>query len=338
MKYNLWFLISFLLMAFTLGVRAEEQLTQNPDPQCNEAGGPVSAEDAPNYQHFKELAAKGSQAQLSDFLQYWYPNHYSDKEVKSYFDDCETSEWGAFRAFPDSSPLNKASDCKPDVLYSWGPAYKLDNFKKEMIDGGEWSGGLNQPKGSVWGTVSPSTTFTYGPVQVRFKLKPNLNYANVTYIQNDKMIFLESPKLDDFIMRNSAFIESWSYGTAEQYDEIVAEIKHIISLKRAHTYILGVPDDVAEIELKQKYGSGSDEDDSSDTDKAAKDFARGLNRYIHKVISENSPSSEATLKSTLLNMIHMIINKDNGIFYSNGACRNRADFFKTTRPTYFKQH
>jgi hypothetical protein len=280
---------------------------------CDEPSGPITANDSPNKAYFEDLLKRGMSAPISDFLKLWYPSRGDPKaqEKDPYFFSCESAAWDVLQPQADGflSP-----NCKPDVLYSWGPVGKIKNMSTAMPDSKVWSGPPN-PNFSLTTTLAPSPTFSYGLVQVRVRIKPSVQFSFSRNGPDD--ISFANTALIQFNVVNSETIESWSYGTPEQYDEIVRDILRITSGKRSLLLLAYAPPDITPSNQEQGFhrlyrGNGAE--------------TEGWDGH---------PGDEKVLKATLFNHIKMILNGEGRIIYSQGACRNRARFFQTDKPTYF---
>lgn len=109
----------------------------------------------------------------------------------------------------------------------------------------------------------------------------------------------------EFNISDAAVNESWSYGTPEQYDEIVKDIIRISSGKRAQGYYVFEPKGI------------------------------GIERFIG-YLSDGLADNEETLKQSLLGMLEMILNGKGRIHYAKEICRNRNLHFSTRHHSYFR--
>lgn len=289
-----------------------------PEPiarSCDEPFGPVGASDSPNRAYFEALLKKGMSAPISDFLRLWYPANLNLKN-QAYFFSCESQPWGALQADASGSIPSR---CAPDVLYSWGPRVKLETMKKQLANGAEWKGSPNPHPGStgdLWLTISPSSSFSYGLIPIRVKIKPGVRF---TTSPDEKPGIVNVPNqqrehLADFVISDASVIESWSYGNPELYDEIVKDILQISSGNRAITYNLWDFPGANDIQ------------------------GTGLDRLYKGGTSERGAQSEETLKRNLLELIRMILAGDGRIHYASGTCHNRIVHFSTLKATYFSTH
>ena len=163
---------------------------------------------------------------------------------------------------------------------------------------GAWSGKPNPivPKGALYTSMSPVATYMYGEVPIRIKIRPKTSFVVDVFCDEEtphkpcyrNLIY------QDFTIYDANVIESWSFGTAEHYDEIVRDILRISSGKRGIGYTQKAP-----------YGSG-------------------LNRLFSFGGFDGHRSDEESLKKVLLEMIRMILNNEGRIYYSDGACQPRS--------------
>jgi hypothetical protein len=116
------------------------------------------------------------------------------------------------------------SDCAVDTLYSWGPEVKIRDLERRIGANGPWQGIR-----ALYSTVSPITTFGYGPLVVRIKLKPNIIFQASGYQScagaQPNTVYVRYDSFADWTICDPSVIHSWSYGTPEIYDEIVREMK-----------------------------------------------------------------------------------------------------------------
>lgn len=284
------------------------------ETNCSETSGPITADNSPNRTYFQTLLKKGMRAPIGDFLKLWYPKK-NNTETKTYFFDCEKEAWGPLATVGHYIP----EGCEPDTLYSWGPKVKLDSLNNTYQDEKAWSGlaypgqPLNYhygtegpPHGSIFTVISPASCFSYGLVPIRFRIKKGTRFQDVQATMKDTVHQNET----EFTFFNASVIDSWSYGTPEQYDEIVKDILRISSGKRALSY--------RPVGEKGPYGVG-------------------LERLYNSGVPENGDQDERTLKRNLLEMIRMILKGEGRIHYAPGSCKNREKHFSTDRPTYFNQ-
>lgn len=207
-----------------------------------------------------------------------------------------------------------AKECKPDVLYSWGPEVKLAGMQKTMQDGKEWANSPNplpnNDKAALFMSMSPTSTFGYGNIAVRLKIKPSVPYKHIWgYVDSKEAmpneIQVRTDQYQDFTTKDASVIESWSFGTPEHYDEIVSELLRFKEKKRAQLYFRKIDSD-------------------------------GIDQLYTNV--DSYKTDEDILKKRLLNHIEMILQGRGRIVYQKGSCRNREQSFKTKRPTYFNPH
>lgn len=247
--------------------------------------------------YFKNLLQRAQTAPIEDFLELWFPEDVAPY-TEGYIERCFN--------FRDTNYQNNFySDCNPDVLYSWGPEIKLKKIVLELKDEYIWGSKLNGTRG-VWATISPVSSYAYGPIPIRLKLKKSAKFSETGSswtITN----FAARGVLVDYFIPASSTLESISYGTPEHYDEIVKDIKRISSGKKALTYGNAL---VEKVGMQTLYEGG---------------------------IQETGPQNEATLRARLALMIEMILDGRGEVIYAPGVPRDRAQHFHTDRPTYFNE-
>lgn len=274
---------------------------------CNETLS-ISVEDSPNLDYFKKLLSKGDKSSLDDFLVFWYPG---DEELKDKpFDHhCNSYVYGNLDYLSE--------DCKPDVLYSWGPTVKLENMKKTMIDNQLWKGSpnpINNKATTLFMAKSPVVSFGYGDIAIRIKLKSGtpfpyehhsmFNKGEKDYSKVDG-VMMNRAWNKDYMLKNSSFINSWSFGTPQIYDEMVRDILRFKNKKSAEVY----------------------------ASNGTNDPSKGLDNLFQQK-ADRKDFSEKELKRKLLKHISMILNGEGKIHYQKGSCRNKELHYKTNKPTY----
>jgi hypothetical protein len=274
-----------------------------PPKDCDRPFEPVNADDSPQKAYFQDLLKKGLNAPLSDFLKLWYPDRKPSGSGDPFFFHCESAPWADLQPGADGS---LPQDCAPDTLYSYGPPAKLETLKSRMPDREEWLGSPN-PVGysaAIFTTMSAASTFYYGTIPVRIKLKAGtpirVGQGNI----DGAVSYRTSDDYQDFKISDSSVIESWSYGTPEHYDEIVRDILKISSGEPAIRYVRGAP-------------AGS-----------------GVERLYQNAPVKYVAPNENGLKADLLEMIRTILAGKGRIYFSKGACRNREVHFSSPKHDY----
>ncbi len=267
---------------------------------CSESSV-VTAENSSQFEYFKELYLR-KDAPIEDYLVLWYPE--SEHEYDgAYFFGCEEKQITGNYLTPE---------CKHEVFYSWGPIEKLDTMKTAMPDAETWFGSPNPQarvrEGYLFMALTPASTITYGEVGVRVRMKPEVRIRVDKWRPSEGLLTMrpKSHTYEDVVLNDASSIESWSYGTPEQYDELVLDIKRMASGKRAHYYA----------ERKHRLN-----------------MRTGMKRVY--VTIDGYKLNEKKLKDRLHQHIGMIINGEGRIHYQNGTCRNRVLFFATDKPSYF---
>jgi hypothetical protein len=287
----------FLSIAFffaSLPAQAESSTYAPGFQDCHETSGPVNADDSPNRAYFEDLAARGMNAPLKDFLRLWYPGKPGMIETSQVGDECRKVENAyvikssvAASPAPATSYPKPATPCFYDTVYSWGPKEKLFALLKTMPDNDNWRGPPN-PGRNLDTVASAIGSFGYGMFPVRVKLKPGRLAPPSEYIVND-----------------GSEVESWSFGTPEHYDEIVRDYLRYESKQPWIGY----------------WGTASFQGDQHD-------------RLFFPERLDGHEFSEQNLKAALLAMVQMILKGEGRIFYSSDTCRNRKLAFETRFPNY----
>jgi hypothetical protein len=269
--------------------------------------------------YFEKLLAKGIEAPLKDFLELWNPEE-KEHEKDPYFFECEKEAWGNLsktKLFGISKFM--VGKCKPDVLYTWGSDKKLDNIKKTLVDGQRWKGEANPftskdqyaPQSLLYLALTPAATFAYGSTLVRVKIKDGTPFRSGHHKAKDGQVWFWKDKLgQDFTISDSSVIESWSYGTAEIYDELVRDLKRIESDQRAQLYFY----------------------DPKDKDEKAH---KGLDKLLKLGLVDDAYFTEETLKKNMLSLISRILKDEGAIHFQKGSCRGYEAHYSTKKPTYF---
>lgn len=282
------------------------------DEKCDEVSK-VDAKDSKQLGYFKNLLNKKvEETKLSDYLELWYPSPENDNDP--YFFSCQSKPWGNLdKALQLNSLKYLPQECKPDVLYSWGPPIKLESMKKAMEDGKHWKDQPNPIPGkkdtALFMALTPLSSFGYGEVMVRVKIKPETPFItkNSHYFEDNG----ETPGVrvrinddyQDFTMKEASFIESWSYGTPQIYDELVRDTKRALAGKRAQTYMTPWKP------------------------------ANALSDHMQS--PDGLETNEEILKGRFRKLIEMITKGEGKVHFQKDSCRNKNLHYQTTRPTYF---
>lgn len=256
---------------------------------------PAAAEVA----YFRDLLARAETAPIEDFFHLWFPDDVQTV-TDSYLDRCVDLQRTEMKREADGT---LSQDCKPDVLYSWGPEIKLKTIRQDLQDGGNWNKMVNGGR-SVWLTISPVSTYAYGPIPIRFKFKPQAKFIN-DFV--DGAVVEHTGGLMDFLFDNASVVESWSFGMPQHYDEIVKDILQFAKTTDVVTYS----------------GYRGTEPDYK-------------NVYIAGVV-ERRAQNEATLRENLTLMIRMILENKGEVHYANGVAHSVQRHFATDHPTYFNE-
>lgn len=308
----------------------EEKIKMSLDLQklnCEETDV-VEAKDSPSKEYFEALLKKGMDAPLSEFLKLWYPDREKEFEKDPYLFNCQKTPWGNLDKFVMKENLAVLpEECSPDVLYSWGPQIKLDTMKKLMIDKETWSGSPNAYYGQpaiLFMSISPISTYGYGEISIRVKLRKSTSFELPSYAASSQnAVYVRTDDdFHDFTTNESNNFESWSYGTPEQYDEMVRDIQRLESNKHA---VLYAP-------LYDGWEGGTLPKKKFEEKSGVEKSFYGLGQL------DGHEFTEKTLKQRLLKHIEMILNGEGRIHYQKGSCRNRDQHFRTKKRTYFNPH
>jgi hypothetical protein len=264
--------------------------------------------DSPNLQYFKGLLSRDPNTiPLNDFLKLWDPVKGDGLKAGSAYFDCENWPMGTInKGFKLDGPV--PSECHPDVLYSWGPPVKSKSIFDHLQDGTEWTGPINQgakvKSGTVFTSLSAVSTFGFGDVLLRLKIKPTAPYHYVQFgAKMGEVAVRPNFTYHDVAVQDSSLVESASQGTPEIYDELVRDILHFKSKQRISAY---TPND-----------------------------EEGLSRIFHELV-DGHDNSVLHLKKNLLELIREIVNGEGVITYNKGSCRNRALTFGSAHPNYMQ--
>lgn len=131
--------------------------------------------------------------------------------------------------------------CLPDTLYSWGNFQKLDFYRKNFTSNTDW---LKPLARDLYLSSSSISTFGYGPIPIRLKLKEGIKYklqkgsSNALHCKDlsdleklDTLIINQWSGIRrtglDYIICSMNLVSSWSFAMAEHYDEMVRELQWI---------------------------------------------------------------------------------------------------------------
>ncbi|MDD4973994.1 MAG: hypothetical protein PHY93_06565 [Bacteriovorax sp.] len=299
-----------LIFCFILVFRFSSVAKASPDESvCPSEDSITNSLSLKESAYFNNLLAQGLNAPLESFLHLWSEETIVTNNDDTYFLKCLENDETVF-----SYEIMIERNCRPDVLYSWGPLAKLQNIQRHLPDGEIWRNNPNPYKTStgVWATISPVSTFNYGLIPIRFKLKKGTPFTNKDsrWSDSDGIIAYSLPDLMDFIIPSGKYIESWSYGTSELYDEIIKDILQIRSGEKVVTYYHLTQDLVH--------------------------TTNNIKRVFKSGVPENEKQTETVLKTRLLELIKMILADEGKVYYQNGVCHNRKAHY-TEKPTYFNQ-
>jgi hypothetical protein len=146
--------------------------------------------------------------------------------------DCEKSYNGTQPGEPFSYY------CQPDTLYSWTEPSAVDLRIKSLKDS-NWGGSWNP----LFLTRAPISTFAYGSVSIRIKLKKGVKFkietshCEVSAAEAETTVYATNFIVREFLICSPKVIESISYGTKNHYDEIIRDYKqHVTNPQKASFY------------------------------------------------------------------------------------------------------
>lgn len=136
-------------------------------------------------------------------------------------------------------------DCAPEVIYTWRDQQFIAKIAEAQANG---IGPVAQhPVKKMFFSKTPLSSHPYGQLAVRVKLKKDVKFIfaegsqaifpnrDCEYYKNrypadyDKMVlvaYLSSYKFQEYILCSDGLIESWSYGTPEQLQEMEKELAY----------------------------------------------------------------------------------------------------------------
>lgn len=262
---------------------------------CDQPFDAIRADASPNIAYFNELLHRGIAAPLSDFMRLWYPKREGSAERDPTIELCISSR--------------ASCELKMEV----GKSYSADDFLRlpqvHLDTVYSWGPAVKLtniqkalPDNGVWsGPVNPGHT-----LDTLFSAIGSYGYGliPVRIRLSPKPGQMSVSVRSDYEIEDGNEIESWSYGTPEHYDEIVRDY---LRFKSGAPWV--------------GYSASADDDEGNHMQL----FFAGLDGHDF---------SEKALKSSLLEMIRMILNGEGRIHYAHGTCRNRRLAFETRYPTY----
>ncbi|MGE3262275.1 MAG: hypothetical protein AB7K68_10890 [Bacteriovoracia bacterium] len=277
---------------------------------CEENLGPIAADSSPNYKYFQKLLSRGASAPLEDFLKLWYPADFNKSLPDPAIFACETAPMEKLKLEVGEALPER---CKPDTLYSWGSLAKMQAVSRNLADNATWPHWVNPdiPGGFIFTSGSAVSTYGYGPYLIRFKMKEGTPFVAHKYGVPPEGGVAAKIRYREFIFNESSTIDSFSYGTAEIYDEVVRDLIRYKSGQRVVSYT--PPSRWLEVFQGKE--------------------PKGLDR-LYAQAEDGNIQNEKTLKIALLTLIKQILNKEGRIQYSKEACRNRLRHYSTSKPSY----
>jgi len=264
---------------------------------------------SPNIDYFRWILSKGMNATLDELLVLWQPKDRL-QQVDTYFLHCRNPRyWNRPVQLDEQGRLIER--CVPDVLYSWGSEAKLREIMQRIGALERWETKFNPKHPRVWATISAVGSFSYGLIPIRIKFKKEtifLNTLSPRYPKSTVSINTSYP-MNDFIINSPESIDSWSYGTAELYDEIVKDLRRILR-EPAKGYI-------AYFDYLSYYFGGKQNPLFTTT--------------------ERDIAPRTALKQSLLMLVKQVLNNEGQVFFRPGSCQSRIEHYRTDKPTYFNE-
>lgn len=220
------------------------------------------------------------------------------------------------QAFDASGNLHES--CKLDTLYSWGTEAKLNVLISQMGQVNPW-----KTIQTIYTSRGPFSTFGYGPVAIRIKLKKNVVFKRTSsYTRCDHATSPEAQttvyvrngdQYRDWTICNTGVIHSWSFFNREHYDEIVKDYLRHQELLQSGTSIAGYIEQYSSYQQARTVFGGSIDGHSFGEEK----LIQNLQLFIRKI--ENGSEK---------------------IYYNPdlpASEKNREAHFRTSYPTYFNE-
>ncbi|MNS82310.1 hypothetical protein D3C72_1160510 [compost metagenome] len=208
--------------------------------------------------------------------------------------------------------------CQPDTLYSWGTWEKVLALKQVMGNKGPWQKGR-----SFYASRGPITTFGYGDIPVRIKLKSGVKFkkgflyldcSNVNAEESKTTVYYRKDgEWSDWAFCDSNVVHSWSYGTKEHYDEMVKEFWRY---KEVHAKSL------SQIGIIEFYSPRFQDDDI----------------FFNSTLDSRLVYSQARFTAVMGGLVKLIESGDEGIMFNPSVPsyeRQRSIHFETRRPTFW---
>ncbi|MCI5071434.1 hypothetical protein MRY82_00630 [bacterium] len=312
----------------------------------------------------RQSYSSSSARSLKDLLFFWNEDYTDDLsrpwkadfDVDAYRENLKNSWYGKcrnkdFYYYPIQeitiAGTSKLQDkCRPEFLYSWGNEKKLEELKS-VAGNGAWSHGFapsisdalsDQNIRVLYMGLTPASTFPYGDVMVRLKVRPDVSFINIESewfrhnwgadcskvsqnIKDNVIVYkyrvFDGPALPayqvylEYQACSPRVFESWSHDTKYNYDEIVKDYLWMMygeswtSEHIAYQYLV----DGLSIQQTETYGKGR----------------------FHQQNIDGARWTKENFTQMLKVQIDRIKVKKGEVFYHN-ACFNHYDY---TQPMWF---
>ncbi|MFZ4713749.1 MAG: NIF family HAD-type phosphatase [Bacteriovoracaceae bacterium] len=247
-----------------------------------------------------------------------------NEKVGFTYKNCQTSSEG-YHIIKHDDNGKLLDECKPDVVYSWGPYKKLQALEGWMGEG-NWVDSYRP----LFAAFSPITTFGYGDIAIRIKFRKGMRWVKTSESHDHCKQYNDTEKKRTIFYRTYNFsgnewlldytvcsphpIESWSYGTPEHYDEMVKDYNWIKKKEKENKprevelYILGD----RQWNLQWAY--------------------EGIDGYSF---------DEEIFLNRLQTHLGMVSNKEGNIYFNptiDPSLKTRKEHFKTRHSIYFNEY
>lgn len=179
-------------------------------------------------------------------------NKRPEKAYANPFERCHDAS-----GFPFKTANGALTDCKPEVVYSWGSADKAELIFSGLKDKADWDipiGAILPGKTTISAALTPVSTVFYGATPLRIKLRKNLKYVAVGGVNawtdcsgldpkgnKNEIYVIEKPIRTvgvtfEVAICNFKVIDSISSNTKDLYDELLRDLELVIQGK-GYSYI-----------------------------------------------------------------------------------------------------
>lgn len=219
-------------------------------------------------------------------------------------------------------------NCQPDVLYSWGRESKLATFLACASGKGEGCNLAKRAKAAsqiwqknfphaVFATVNPLSTFGYGELLFRIKLKPDTKFKfmhNPEYFSNPCNLLGGKAK-------DTVLVRSWSVRGLSGVDYILCGTGPI------HSWSIGTKQGYAELEKAYQWTEGH----SHWMPYVAQNDGKFI--LFDRNLDEGNDFSRTKLQKNFALMKKMMSGGETGVFYAPGV--EKSGHFSTKMDSYW---